>query len=154
MPLGIGDPAEPADTLHVLRLGRHVRALGAQLGEHRVEVADPEVEHGLLVPGPEVARLGLERREHRRPAVLTPEAVLVGVQAQAFAVPGAESLRVTSAQEVPTDPEHAFHAASLPAPRPRNVRTSASPRPRAKPQGTAAASSPGRWPSPGLRRWS
>ena len=29
--LRIGDPAEPADTLHVLRFFGHVRALGAQL---------------------------------------------------------------------------------------------------------------------------
>ncbi len=34
--LGIGDPAEPADTLHVLRLFSHVRSLGAQLREHRI----------------------------------------------------------------------------------------------------------------------
>jgi hypothetical protein len=45
--LGIGDPAEPADTLHVLRLLSHVRSLGAQLREHRIQVADPEVEHGV-----------------------------------------------------------------------------------------------------------
>ena len=29
--LRIGDPAEPADTLHVLRLFSHLRSLGAQL---------------------------------------------------------------------------------------------------------------------------
>src|SRR4051812_10756148 len=40
--LRIGHPAEPADSLHVLRLLRHVRALGAQLCEHRLQVADPE----------------------------------------------------------------------------------------------------------------
>src|SRR5262249_49131080 len=34
--LRIGDPAEPADTLHVLRLFSHVRPLGAQLREHRI----------------------------------------------------------------------------------------------------------------------
>src|SRR5437588_496401 len=45
--LRIGDPAEPADTLHVLRLFGHVRSLGAQLREHRIQIADPEVEHGL-----------------------------------------------------------------------------------------------------------
>src|SRR6516162_7892840 len=76
--LRIGDPAEPADTLHALRLVGHVRSLGAQLREHRVQVADPEVEHGLLGAGPEVAGIGLERREHRQPGSLTPQAVLIG----------------------------------------------------------------------------
>lgn len=42
--LRIGDPAEPADTRHLLRLFSHVRSLGTQLREHRVQVADPEVE--------------------------------------------------------------------------------------------------------------
>jgi multicomponent Na+:H+ antiporter subunit D len=79
--LGIGDPAEPADALQVMRLFSHVRSLGAQLREHRIQVADPEVEHGLLGTGPEVAGLGLERREHRQPGSLTPLAVLIGVQA-------------------------------------------------------------------------
>jgi hypothetical protein len=39
--LRIGDPAESTDTLHVLRLFGHVRSLGAQLREHRIQVADP-----------------------------------------------------------------------------------------------------------------
>src|SRR5215469_6088937 len=85
--LGIGDPAEPADAFHVLRFFGHVRSLGAQLREHGVQVADPEVEHGLLGAGPEVPGFGLECREHRRPASLPPQAVVVGVQAQAIAVP-------------------------------------------------------------------
>src|SRR5580693_9063082 len=101
--LGIGDPAEPADALHVLRLLSHVRSLGAQLREHRIQVADPEVEHGLLGAGPEVAGLGLERSEYRRPALLTPQAVLIGVQAQAIAVPRAQGHRVSGPHEVATD---------------------------------------------------
>jgi hypothetical protein len=52
--LGIGDPAESTDT---------------------------EVDHDLLVTGPEVVGLGFERREHRRRGFLTPQAVLIGVQA-------------------------------------------------------------------------
>jgi hypothetical protein len=53
--LGIGDPAESTDTLHVLRLFSQVRSLGAQLREHRIQVADPEVDHRLLSAGPFMA---------------------------------------------------------------------------------------------------
>src|SRR3954471_12061755 len=77
--LGIGDPAEPADAFHVLRLAVDISTLGPQLGEHRVEVADPEVDHRLLRAGPEVVGVGLERREHREAGVLLPRAVLVGL---------------------------------------------------------------------------
>src|SRR5450432_3622085 len=70
--LRIGDPAEPADALHFLRLLRHVGSVGPQLREHRVEVAYPEVEHGLLAAGPEVVGVGLEGREDRRPCLLAP----------------------------------------------------------------------------------
>jgi len=42
--VGVGDPAESTDTLHVQRLASHVRSLGAQLCEHRFRVADPEVD--------------------------------------------------------------------------------------------------------------
>ena len=79
--LRIGDPAESTDTLHFLGLFRHVRSLGAQLREHRIQVTDAKVEHGLLGARPEVVGLGLERREHRRPGNLAPQAVLIGVQA-------------------------------------------------------------------------
>jgi hypothetical protein len=61
--VGIGDPAESTDSFHVLRLFSHVRSRGAKLREHRTQVAEPEVEHGLLGTGPEVVGLGLERRE-------------------------------------------------------------------------------------------
>src|SRR5205814_1824558 len=42
--LRIGDPAESTDPLHILSLLGHVRSLGVQLREHRIQVADPEVE--------------------------------------------------------------------------------------------------------------
>src|SRR5580658_5184459 len=116
--LGIGDPAEAADTLHVLRLLSYVRSLSAQLREHRIQVTDPEVEHGLLGAGPEVTGLGLERREHRRPGGLAPQAVLVGVQAQAIAVPRAQGRRVGGPHEVPADSKYTLHAAILPGRRP------------------------------------
>src|ERR1700729_2742961 len=124
--LEIGDPAESTDTLHVLRLFSHVCSLGAQLREHRVQVADPEVEHGLLGAGPEVVGLGLERREHRQPGLLTPQAVLIGVQAQAIAIPRAQGRRVGGPQEVSADSNHTFHAVILPGrrwglPSPPNV---------------------------------
>src|SRR5690242_18582994 len=90
---GIGHPAEPADTVHLLRVFSHVRSLGTQLRDHGVQVADPEVEHGLLRTGPEVAGLGLERREYRRPGFLAPQAVLIGVQTQAIAIPRAQGRR-------------------------------------------------------------
>jgi hypothetical protein len=79
--LRIGDPAEPADALHALRFFGHLRSLGTQLREHRIQVADPEVEHRLLGAGAEVVGFGLERREHRRTGSLMPQAVLIGVQA-------------------------------------------------------------------------
>src|SRR6476469_8911411 len=60
---GVGDPAEAADAVHVLGHVCHVGALVAELGEHGVEVADPEVEHGLLGRGTEVVGPLLERRE-------------------------------------------------------------------------------------------
>ena len=75
--LRIGDPAEATDTVHVLLFFSHVRSFGAQLGEHRIQVADPEVEHGLLGAGPEVVGLGLECRKHRRPGSLRPKAAAV-----------------------------------------------------------------------------
>ena len=115
--LRIGDPAESADTLHVLRFLGHVRSLGGQLREHRIQVADPEVEHGLLGAGPEVAGPGLERREHRQAGSLTPQAVLIGVQAQAIAIPRAQGRRVGGPHEVSTDSKHTFHAAILPGQR-------------------------------------
>ena len=59
-------------------------------------------------------RLWLERREYGQPASLPPQAVLVGVQTQAVAIPRAQGCRVCGAQEVSADPEHPFHAASLP----------------------------------------
>ena len=116
--LRIGDPAEPADTLHVLRFVGHVRSHGAQLRDHRIQVADPEVEHGLLGAGPEVAGLRFERREHRRPGSLTPQAVLIRVQAQAIAIPRAQGRRVGGPDEVSTDSKHTFHAAIVPGRRP------------------------------------
>src|ERR1700691_2143669 len=113
--LGIGDPAEPADALHGLGLADHIRSLGAQLRQHRFQVADPEVKHGLLSAGPEIIGPGIERREHRRPVSLTPQAVLIGVQAQAVAIPSAQGGRVGGPDEVPADSKHTFHAAILPA---------------------------------------
>jgi len=71
-------------------------------------------EHGLLGAGPEVAGPGLERREHRRPGSLTPQAILIGVQAQAIAIPRAQGRRVSGPHEVPADAKHTFHAAILP----------------------------------------
>src|ERR1700685_3171282 len=79
------------------------------------KVADPEVEHRLLGAGPEIIGPGLECREHRWPWFLTPQAVLIGVQTQAIAVPGAEGSRVSGPHEVPADSSHTFHAAILPA---------------------------------------
>src|SRR5262249_23209454 len=73
----------------------------------------PEVDHRLLGARPEVLGLRLERCEHRRPVLLVPEAILVGVKAEAIAVPGAEGDRVGSPHEVPTDPEYALHVAIL-----------------------------------------
>src|SRR6478735_12255657 len=52
--LRVGHPAEPADAGHVLGLVRDLRPGGAQLREHRIQVADPEVQHRLLVAGAEV----------------------------------------------------------------------------------------------------
>ena len=54
----IGDPAEAADPFRLLRLLGDVRSVGAQLREHRIQVADPEVEHGLLGAGPEIVGFG------------------------------------------------------------------------------------------------
>jgi hypothetical protein len=51
------------------------------LREHRIQVADTEVEHRLLGAGAEVLGLGLESREYCHPGFLTPQAVLIGVQA-------------------------------------------------------------------------
>src|SRR5215471_4166529 len=82
--LRIGHPAESANTLHVLSLLGHVRSPGAQLREHRVQVADTEVEHRLLSTGAEILGVGLEGCEHRRPGFRTPQAVFIGVQAQAI----------------------------------------------------------------------
>src|SRR4051812_39615039 len=92
--LGISGPAESPDTVHVLGLFRYVGALGPQLRKHRVEVADAEVEHRLLGAGAEVLRVGLESREHRRSGFLMPHAVLVGLQAEAFAIPRTEGHRI------------------------------------------------------------
>ena len=46
--------------------------LARSCGEHRIQVADTEVEHRLLGAGPEVVGLGLERRE--RPSARVPDA--------------------------------------------------------------------------------
>jgi hypothetical protein len=43
--------------------------------------------------------------------LLTPLALLVGVQSEPLAVSGAQGLRVGRTQEVATDPEHPFHGA-------------------------------------------
>jgi hypothetical protein len=43
-----------------------------------------------------------------------PQAVVVGVQAQAIAVPRAQRRRVGSPHEVPANSKHTFHAAILP----------------------------------------
>jgi len=57
----------------------------------------------LLVARPEVVGLGLERREDGGPGFLIPQAVLVGVDAQAVAILGAQGVRVGCAHEVSTD---------------------------------------------------
>src|SRR5262249_30906765 len=56
---------------------------------------------------------GLERREHRRPGLLAPQAVPIDVQTEAIAIPRAQGRRVGGPHEVPTDSKHTFHAASL-----------------------------------------
>jgi CheY-like chemotaxis protein len=56
----------------------------------------------------------LREREHRHPGFLTPQAVLIGVQARAIAIPRAQGRRVSGPHEVSTDPKHTFHAAILP----------------------------------------
>ncbi len=116
--LGIGDPAEAADAFHLLDVVDDIGALVAELGEHGVEVADPEVEHGLLRSRPEVVGPGFERREDGGARLLLPQAVLVGIEAEAVPVPGAQRRRVLGADEVTTDSEHAFHAVIVPARRP------------------------------------
>jgi hypothetical protein len=114
---GISDPAESADTLHVLGLLNHVCSMRAELRKHRIKVADTEVEHRLLRAGAEVFGLGLERREDRHPGSLTPKAVLVGVQAQAIAIPRTQGYRVNRAQKISANAKHTFHMATLPVPR-------------------------------------
>src|SRR5215831_18846058 len=114
--LRIGDPAKPTDTFHVLSLLGHVRSLGAQLRKHRIQVADTEVEHGLLGAGAKVLGLGLEHREHCHPGFLTPQAVLIGVQPQAIAIPRPQGHRVGGPHEVSANAKHTFHVAILPGP--------------------------------------
>ena len=76
---GVSHPRESPDPFHVLRLFSHVRALQAQLREHRVHIPDSEVDHGLLGSGPEVVGLGLERRKHGQSNHLTPQTDLIRV---------------------------------------------------------------------------
>ncbi|MGA8465881.1 MAG: hypothetical protein WB688_17070, partial [Trebonia sp.] len=82
-----------------------------QLRDHRIQVADTEVEHRLLGAGAEVLGLGLEGREHRNPGFLMPQAVLIGVQTQAVAIPRPQGHRVGGPHEVSANSKHTFHAA-------------------------------------------
>src|SRR3954454_4872816 len=117
--LRIDDPTEATHALHLLRLVGYVCPLAPQLRKHRVEVANPEVEHGLLLVRSEVAGPGLERCKHRRAGFRIPQTVLVCVQPEAVSVPRPECRRVGGAQEVPTYADHAFHAPDRTTPRPR-----------------------------------
>lgn len=86
LPSTIHDPAESTDTLRVLDVLGHVRSLGAQLREHRIQFAHPEVEDGLRGARPEV--VGPGDPDVANTGCPTPQAVLVSVQAQTGAVPG------------------------------------------------------------------
>jgi AcrR family transcriptional regulator len=109
--LRVDDPAESAHALEVLHLGRDLGPVTAQLGQHGVQVADPEVEHGLLGGRAEVVGVGRERRERGDARLRMPDAVLVGVEAEGLAVPGPEGFRVFGSEEVPADAGHSFHDA-------------------------------------------
>jgi hypothetical protein len=57
----------------------------------------------LLRGRPEVVGIGLERRENRATGLLTPQAVLVGVQTEAVAVPRAQRSGIVGPNEVSAD---------------------------------------------------
>jgi hypothetical protein len=112
--LRISDPAESADALHGLRFVIHYRTPISQLREHRVQVPDPEVQHGLLGVRTEVVGPGLKCREDRKSLPLTPYTVVIGVKPQEIPLPGRKRRRVSGSQEVPTYSNHAFHIGIVP----------------------------------------
>src|ERR1700760_3616328 len=84
--LGICNPTEATDTVHLLDRLVHVGALGAQLNEHRIEVSHAKVQHRLPVSRSEIVGLGFKRRKHGRTRLLVQETVLVGPHSKAIAV--------------------------------------------------------------------
>jgi len=109
--LGIGDPAEAADAFHLLDFVDYVGAVLAELQEHGVQVADPEVHHRLLGTSAEIVGPDLERGKYSDACFLVPHAVLIGIETEAFPIPGTQSCWVSSSDEVTTDSEYAFHVA-------------------------------------------
>jgi len=83
-----------------------------QLGEHRIKIADAEVEHHLLLRPAEVVAVLRERRPHRRASLLLPDNVTLraAIEAEMLRVPGGEPLRLARPEEDPTDARHPLHS--------------------------------------------
>src|SRR5262245_14610756 len=87
---GILDPAEPAYALHLLDVADNGRPPLAQLGKHRVQVANSKIDHELLVGTAEVVGIGGEGRPDGWAGLLHPDPIRVfrvRVDAEGFAVP-------------------------------------------------------------------
>ena len=84
----------------------------------RIEIAEPEVDHPLLVGATEHVRLGAEDGPHRWTALLLPYWFVVAprwhIDAQLFGVPSPKPVRVRAPQEHAADASHPFHLSRLP----------------------------------------
>ncbi len=104
---GVHDPAELA-VRFFLNLLVDLDAGGAELGEHRVQIFDAEVDHERGLARLEVLRVGGERRPDEQGAGISLGgerrfAVLVRREPEVFAVPGLELRRVLRLEEDASD---------------------------------------------------
>jgi hypothetical protein len=88
----------------------------AELGDHGVQVADPEVQHPGLLGAAEGLAVGWERREDRWALLLPPRSLLVArrrrVDAKVVGLPAGRGAGVTSPEEQAPDAGDSFHRAS------------------------------------------
>ena len=107
------DAREAADLRVPLGPPFHGNPGSFQLGDHRIEISDTEVDHPLLLVPPEIVGIGREWREDGRAGLLVPDC-LTRIDAEMRDIPGHQMVGVPCPEEQTADPGHPLHRRTLP----------------------------------------